>query len=310
LKGEILNYAISEHIENAGVHSGDATLLLPAQKLYVETVKRIKNVAAKIAKSLQISGPFNIQLLSKNNDLSVIECNLRASRSLPFVSKTFNVNFVDLATKVMVGAPVKARQIKLDDVDFVCMKVPLFSFTRLAGADPILRVEMASTGEVACFAATIYEAYLKGLIAANFVMPKSTVFLSAGSLHAKLELLPAAQVLRQLGYTLYASQGTAHFLQERKIDVSVLEKASTKAEPNIISYLKSGKIDLVINIPRGDQQSETDGYYIRRTSVDFSVPLISNIKSAMLFVNSLAYMKGKQYEILSWDEYMRQNKLL
>jgi len=261
---------------------------------------------------LNITGPFNIQLLSKNNDLSVIECNLRASRSLPFVSKTFNVNFIDLATQIMMGVPVKPKQLKLDDVDFVCMKVPMFSFTRLAGADPILRVEMASTGEVACFAANIHEAYLKGLIASNFVMPKKTVFLSAGPLHAKLELLPAAQLLTEMGFTLYGSQGTAGFCKEHKIPITVLEKASIKAEPNIITYLKSGKIDLVINIPRGDQQSTTDGYQIRRTAVDFSVPLISNIKCTILFVNSLSFMNGKQfkYEILSWDEYMRQSKLL
>eukprot|EP00456_Euglypha_rotunda_P031332 TRINITY_DN24394_c0_g1_i13.p1 TRINITY_DN24394_c0_g1~~TRINITY_DN24394_c0_g1_i13.p1 ORF type:complete len:223 (+),score=25.51 TRINITY_DN24394_c0_g1_i13:120-788(+) len=197
LNGAILNYAISEHIENAGVHSGDATLLLPAQKLYVETVKRIKRIATKIAQSLQISGPFNIQFLSQDNDLRVIECNLRASRSLPFVSKTLNADFIHLATKVMVGAPVRSTVIKLDDVDYVCMKVPMFSFTRLTGADPILRVEMASTGEVACFGSNIADSYLKGLLSTGFLLPKKNIFLSAGPLIFKVELLQIGRAVQQ-----------------------------------------------------------------------------------------------------------------
>jgi carbamoyl-phosphate synthase large subunit/carbamoyl-phosphate synthase small subunit len=352
--GNIVNFAISEHVENAGVHSGDATLVLPAQKLYVETIKRIKKIASRIAQSLNITGPFNIQFLSKNNDIKVIECNLRSSRSLPFVSKTFNVNFVELATKVMIGAPVKAGRIELFDLDHVCVKVPMFSFTRLQGADPVLRVEMASTGEVACFSRRLFEAYLKGMLATGLRLPKKSILISAGPLSSKVEFLPAVEALARMGFELYATRGTAAFYARHGITMIPLAKNKEKpvvkktlpsssscdelsfmnntpvstpsnkdlkeeveapngpAVPNIISTLRSGLIDLVINIPNStDPIDRTEGYYIRRTAVDFNVSLITNIKIAILFVDALEMVRDKDFswEILSYDEYMRESKL-
>jgi len=312
--GTVLNYAISEHVENAGVHSGDATLVLPAQKLYVETVKRIKKIAARIAMALRISGPFNIQLLSKSNDIKVIECNLRASRSLPFVSKTFNVNFIELATKVMIGSPTRASTIDLTDVDHVCMKVPMFSFTRLQGADPVLRVEMASTGEVACFGETMYDSFLLGLMSTGFKLPNHSILVTAGPLYSKVEFLPAAQLLQRMGFTLYGTPGTVDFFAQHGVKMHILHKPSyVDKSPQILDYLKNKKIDLVINIPHSSDPSElTDGYHIRRTAVDFSIPLITNIKTAVLFAEALERVRkpGFKWPIKSWDEYMREAKLL
>ena len=358
--GQIVNFAISEHIENAGVHSGDATLLLPAQKLYVETIKRIKKIAAKIAAALRISGPFNIQFLSKNNDIKVIECNLRASRSLPFVSKTFNVDFVELATKVIVGAPFKASRIELMDVDHVCVKVPMFSFTRLQGADPVLRVEMASTGEVACFGRSHLEAFVKGLIATGMRIPQRSVLLAVGPLAAKIELLDSVKTLKRLGFDLYGTRGTAEFYKESGIEVTrlyrhrekrgsivtadgtivkeerkeedVAESSSTavaltaavgvgaeEASPatatrlNILTAVKSGLIELVINIPNTtDPVDRTEGYHLRRTAVDFQVSLVTNLKIATMFIDGLEMMRedGFEFEIRSYDEYMRESKVL
>ena len=247
--GNIINFAISEHIENAGVHSGDATLLLPAQKLYVETIKRIKKISAKIARALHITGPFNIQYLSKNNDIKVIELNLRASRSVPFVSKTFNVNFIELATKVMIGCPFKASRIELIDIDYVCVKVPMFSFTRLQGADPVLRVEMASTGEVACFGSRPLEAFLKGLLATgSFRLPnkQKSILLSLGPQASKIEFLPSARTLIELGYVLYGTAGTAEFFAQQGVAVIALhkpehlQKAATKRRSSVGCSMLNG----------------------------------------------------------------------
>lgn len=313
-----MNFAISEHIENAGVHSGDATLLLPAQKLYVETIKRIKRISAKIAFALEISGPFNIQFLSVNNEIKVIECNLRASRSFPFVSKTFNVNFVEIATRVMTGIPVRPAVVDLFDVHHVCMKVPLFSFTRLAGADPVLRVEMASTGEVACFGSNHYEAYLKGLLSTGFKLPKRNILVSTGPLHAKLEFLSSARSLLSMGYELFASPGTHAFLKEQGVNATLLHKPEEKKEPNALDFLRSGKIHLVINIPNSnDPIDKTSGYRIRRTAVDFSIPLVSNIKCATLLCSAIEKLglradearTTRGFEIESWDHYMRESNM-
>ena len=336
--GQIVNFAISEHIENAGVHSGDATLLLPAQKLYVETIKRIKKISNKIAAALKITGPFNIQFLSKNNDIKVIECNLRASRSLPFVSKTFNVNFVELATKVIVGAPFKASRIELMDVDHACVKVPMFSFTRLQGADPVLRVEMASTGEVACFGFRPLEAFLKGLIATGMRVPRRSVLLAVGPLAAKIEMLESVRTLSRMGFQLYATKGTAEFYKERGVDVTrlyrtkekrgsvttldVTRKEETKEEVvavndpsrvNVLTAVKTGLVELVINIPNTtDPVDRTEGYHLRRTAVDFHVNLVTNLKIATMFVDAIEMMREPhfEFETRSYDEYMRESKVL
>lgn len=307
--GVIINYAISEHLENAGVHSGDASLILPAQKLYIQTLRLIKKCATKIAKSLNITGPFNIQFISKDNEIKVIECNLRASRSFPFVSKTFNVNFIELATKAMIGAPVKPSQIDLSDIDFVHIKVPMFSFTRLQGADPVLSVEMASTGEVSSFGDNKYEAYLKALFATGFKMPKKNILLSAGNLDDKLDLLKSCKALQQLGFSLFASPGTADFLKEYNVKTTTLYKPSSKKSPAVVDYITSGKIDLVINTSRSlNPEDKTDGYYIRRAATDFAIPLITNSKCAMFFTSAI--QKVKKFSIKSWDEYLRASKLM
>lgn len=314
-KGKIVNFAISEHVENAGVHSGDATLVLPAQNLFVETVKRVRKISAKIAEALKITGPFNIQYLARKNDIQVIECNLRCSRSFPFVSKTFNLNFVELATKVMVDFPVKPTKLELMDLDYVAVKVPMFSFTRLLGADPVLRVEMASTGEVACFGDDIYEAYLKGWLATGQRLPKKTLFISIGSQWSKLEFLESARALTELGYELYASSGTAQAYAEQGIAVEHISSEET------LKRLKQKKIHMVINIPTmvGGTLGESNGYVMRRTAVDFNIPLIQNVKCAVLFVDALKKMQirpgvhnpdSPHLSVASHDVYMRRSKIL
>jgi carbamoyl-phosphate synthase/aspartate carbamoyltransferase len=303
--GTLLNFAISEHVENAGVHSGDATLILPAQKLYVETLRLVKRSARKIASALQITGPFNIQFLSKNNDIKVIECNLRASRSFPFVSKTLNINLVEQATRAMIGLPVKAMTLDLQAIDYVCIKAPMFSFTRLEGADPALRVEMASTGEVASFGDDRYEAFLKALLSTGFKMPRRNILISAGPLESKLEFLESAATLVRLGFVLYATPGTAAFFNENDIKCTVLHKPSSKQAPAIVDYIRERRIDLVINVPEAmNRQEATDGYQIRRAAVDFSVSLITNIKCAVLFTTAIA--RVKKFAIKSWREYLRE----
>jgi carbamoyl-phosphate synthase/aspartate carbamoyltransferase len=301
--GNILNYAISEHVENAGVHSGDATLVLPAQKLYVQTIKQVKRIASAIASSLNISGPFNIQLMAKDNDVKVIECNLRASRTFPFISKTFDLNFINLATKAMLGLPVKSVPIALVDIDYVGVKAPQFSFTRLHGADPTLGVEMASTGEVACFGTDMHEAYLKALLSAGFKMPKDKkVLISIGNENIKREFGESARMLEQDGYEIFATPGTSKYLTELGIKCTTLHKPLEKQSPSTIEYISSGKIDLVINVPDGSSRDEvSNGYLIRRAAVDFGVSLINNVKCATLFAQ--AVQKVKKLEICDIGEY-------
>ena len=304
--GHVVNYAIGEHVENAGVHSGDATLLLPAQKLYVETVRRVKRITRAIAKELNISGPFNLQLLSKDNEVKVIEANVRASRTFPFVSKTLKVDFIELATRVMVGAPVQSANISLLDLDYVGLKAPMFSFTRLLGADPVLGVEMASTGEVATFGEDKQEAILTSMRATGFKIPKRNVFLCIGPLNAKLEFLESVRHLQEIGLELYGSQGTVEFYKERGIALTLLHKPSTAKTPNVNDYLSEGKIDLVINVrdSRADPGSQTDGYLIRRKAVDFSVCLLTDVKLATLVVSAIHKRHtSKAPPIKAWDEF-------
>ena len=309
--GEILNYAISEHIENAGVHSGDATLILPAQGLYVETIRQIKAISAKIAQGLHISGPFNIQYMARDNFVKVIECNLRSSRTFPFASKTFNVNLISLATRVMAGLPAKRLQFNLLDLDYVGIKAPQFSFTRLQGADPTLGVEMSSTGEVACFGSNRYEAYLLALLSTKFKLPSKSrnVFLSLGPQKAKEAFRECASILQGLNYNLFGTTGTAEYLRSHGVEITTLHKPSSKAKPNSIQYLSDGKIELVINIPDGFRtETVSDGYLIRRTAVDFGVGLITNIKCGVMLVKALQWRStNADTPPMHIQEYYRSN---
>ena len=302
-KGELIIYAISEHIENAGVHSGDATMVLPPQFLYHETIRKIKDISKKIAKSLEITGPFNIQFIAKENHIKVIECNLRASRSFPFVSKVTKHNFIELATKSMLNINVREKYNTMD-LDYVGVKAPQFSFSRLHGADPVLSVEMASTGEVACLGNDLSEAFLKSLLSVGFVMPKKNILLSTGPIKNKAYLLDSIKKLHAMGFELFATSGTAKFLGQNNIKSTKLNWPLEKKEPNAITYLKERKIDLVINIPKSYEEEEiTNDYLIRRKAVDFNIPLLTNAQIAKLFVDSISKKKMEDLEIKSWDEY-------
>jgi carbamoyl-phosphate synthase large subunit len=303
-KGDLICYAISEHVENAGVHSGDATLVLPPQRTYLETMRRIKIIAKKIAKSLKITGPFNIQFIAKDNDVKVIECNLRTSRSFPFVSKVFKINFVDIATKVIMGKRVPAIDRSSFDLDYVGVKAPQFSFARLKGSDPILGVEMTSTGEVACLGDDFNEAFLKSLISVGFSFPKKTILLSTGPINSKTELLKSTRLLEELGLKFYATKGTADFMKTNGIKSNVLNWPLENKEPNTLSYIEKGKIDLVINIPKNIEKEELDNdYLIRRKSVDFGVPLITDLQLAKRFIDAIYKLSHDDLNIKSWDEY-------
>ena len=303
-KGRLLIYAISEHIENAGVHSGDATIVFPPQKLYIETVRRIKETTGKIIKELNISGPFNIQFLAKDNQVLVIELNLRASRSFPFVSKVTGFNFVEMASKVMLGEKLSG-DFKTTNLDYVGVKAPQFSFNRIKGADPRLRVEMSSTGEVACFGGDLQEAYLKALLSVGFKLPKKSVFLSIGGDKNKLEFLQFAKLLSALRLKIYATEHTSKFLEGNGVINTRVYKISEKKHPSILDLMQKGDIDLAINIsiPRFDK-GETDGFIIRRNCIDLAVPLITNLQAAELLVSALSSKKMADLEIKSWDEYL------
>ena len=303
-KGELLIYAISEHVENAGVHSGDATIVLPPQRLFLQTIRQIKDATKKILKELKISGPFNIQFLAKDNRISVIELNLRASRSFPFVSKVTGYNFVEMATKVMLGEKL-AGDFKTLDLDYVGVKAPQFSFSRIKGADPRLRVEMSSTGEVACFGDDLQEAYLKALLSVGFKLPKKSVYLSLGGEKNKLEFIPFAKILSEMGLIIYATEHTSKVLKKHGIKNTRVFKISEKVHPSVLDLLQKGKIDLAINIsmPRSDQ-GETDGFLIRRNCIDLGIPLITNLQAAELLVSALSSKKMSDLQIKSWDEYV------
>lgn len=304
--GEIVVYAISEHIEFAGVHSGDATICFPPQKLYVETMRRIKKVSAQIAKALNISGPFNIQYLAKNNDIKVIECNLRASRSFPFVSKVLKLNFIDIATKVMLGLDVEKPNKSAFDLDYVGIKASQFSFSRLQGADPVLGVDMASTGEVGCIGDDTSEAILKSMLSVGYKIPSKAVLLSTGKAKQKTDLLDAAHQLHNFGFKLYATEGTHRFLGENGIpSIRVyLPSDSEDLHPKALELLHNKEIDLVVNMPKNHSSKElTNGYLIRRAAIDLNIPLLTNARLASAFINAFTTIPVDDIEIKSWDEY-------
>ncbi|MDR1417414.1 MAG: carbamoyl-phosphate synthase (glutamine-hydrolyzing) large subunit, partial [Prevotellaceae bacterium] len=279
--GEMIAYAISEHVEFAGVHSGDATLVFPAQKMYVETMRRIKRISHQVAKGLNISGPFNMQLLAKNNDIKVIECNLRASRSFPFVSKVLKVNFIELATRVMLGEQVEPPHKSAFDLDYVGIKAPQFSFSRLQKADPVLGVEMASTGEVGCIGDDFSEAILKAMLSVGYAIPKKNILLSTGDSRSKVDMLSAATALQENGYNIFATKGTADFLVANGVNATVLHWPDQPDQPNTLAYIKEKKVDLVVNIPKNLSKDELNNdYLIRRGAVDFNIPLLTNARLA------------------------------
>jgi len=309
--GELLNYAIAEHVENAGTHSGDATLILPAQKLFVETHRRVKKITQKICRALRISGPFNIQFMCKANEVKVIECNLRASRSFPFISKTLNVNFIEMATKIMLGMPVRATEVQMLDMDFVCVKCPVFSFSRLKNSDPRLGVEMQSTGEVACFGQNHYEAFLKALLSTGFKLPDKNILLSIGDSDYKLEFLPIVHMLQEMGYSLYATKNTHDALVNRGVQgITFVYKPHVKREPNAATLIRAGKIDLVINVPDSmDSHAMTDGFTMRRLAIDSGIGLLTDIKVATLLGQALHRKWSRErtgrpfWGLESWQEY-------
>lgn len=299
LNGRMIGHFISEHVENAGVHSGDATLILPPQDLDPETVRQIEDATRKIGIALNITGPYNIQFIAKDNEIKVIECNVRASRSFPFVSKVMGVDLIEMATKAMAGLPVKEYPPVNIPAEYVGVKVPQFSFSRLAGADPVLSVEMASTGEVACFGRTKYEAYIKGLIATGFRLPNKNILLSIGSFKDKLEMLPSIERLHKMGYNLFATAGTADYIQEHGIPVKFLEVLppgehdEQKLEYSLTQHLSNNLIDLYINLPSSNRFRRpanymSRGYRTRRMAVDYQTPLVTNVKNAKLLIEAIA----------------------
>ena len=302
--GEIIAYAISEHIEFAGVHSGDATIQFPAQKLYVETVRRIKKISGQIARELRISGPFNIQFLAKDNDIKVIECNLRASRSFPFVSKVLKINLIELATKVMLGVPVEKPHKSLFDFDYVGIKASQFSFNRLQKADPVLGVDMASTGEVGCLGDDTGSALLSAMLSVGQRIPEKNILLSTGGAKQKADMLEAARTLKEHGYTLYATGGTSRYLTENGIENNLVYWPSEQREPQALTLLHERKIDMVVNIPKDLTAGElSNGYKIRRAAVDLNIPLITNSRLASAFIQAFCHLDVNELPIKSWDEY-------
>ncbi|MGM9871142.1 MAG: carbamoyl-phosphate synthase (glutamine-hydrolyzing) large subunit [Muribaculaceae bacterium] len=303
--GEIIAYAISEHIEFAGVHSGDATIVFPPQKLYVETMRRIKRVSSRIAKALNITGPFNIQFLAKNNDIKVIECNLRASRSFPFVSKVLNINFIDLATQAMLGIDVQKPHKSAFDLDYVGVKASQFSFQRLQGADPVLGVDMTSTGEVGCIGDDTDEAVLKAMLAVGHKIPRQSILLSSGTPRQKASLIESAQLIHKKGLTIYATSGTAAYLNENGIPaVRVFLPSEPEKRPQAIELMRQHKIDMVINLPKNHTTDElTNGYRIRRAAIDLNIPLITNARLAQAFIQAFCNVPLSDSLIKSRNEY-------
>jgi carbamoyl-phosphate synthase large subunit len=301
--GNLFCYAISEHVENAGVHSGDATIVLPPQRTYLETMRRVKMITKEISRALEITGPFNIQFIAKDNEVKVIECNLRASRSFPFVSKTLKINFIDIATRLMMGEKVTKIDKSSFDLDYVGVKASQFSFTRLKGSDPVLGVEMSSTGEVACLGDDFNEAFLKSCLSTGYRIPAKGVMLSTGKPLHKAEFIEELKMLSRMGLKFYGTKGTADFYKENGcIHVEVLSRPFDNQEPSVLTYMAEGKIDLVINIPKTAEKTELDSdYIIRRKSVDLNIPLITNIQFAKRFVKAINCQKDMKMK--SWDEY-------
>ena len=302
--GEIVAYAISEHIEYAGVHSGDATIQFPPQKLYVETVRRIKRISRQIAKELNISGPFNIQYLARENDIKVIECNLRASRSFPFVSKVLKINLIELATKVMLGLPVEKPNKNLFELDYVGIKASQFSFNRLQKADPVLGVDMASTGEVGCIGSDTSCAVLKAMLSVGYRIPEKSILLSTGNTKQKADTLEAARMLQKKGYKLYATGGSSKFLSENGVENTRVYWPSEEGQPQALDMLHKKEIDMVVNVPKNLTAGELDnGYKIRRAAIDLNIPLITNARLASAFINAFCTMTIDDIAIKSWSEY-------
>ena len=302
--GKVMAYAISEHIEFAGVHSGDATMMFPPQKVYVETIRRIKKITNRIAEELNICGPFNIQYLARDNDIKVIECNLRASRSFPFVSKVLKTNFIDLSTKIMLGIPVEKPDKSLFDLEYIGVKASQFSFSRLAKADPVLGVDMSSTGEVGCIGEDYYEAILKSMLSVGYKIPEKNILLSTGPVRSKIEMLDSAKLLHKNGYTLFATRGTTNFLESHDIPATTLHWPDSKETPNTLDYIKEHKIDLVINIPKDLTKDELyNDYHIRRAAVDHNIPLITNARLASAFIIAICRYSLEDITIKSWEEY-------
>jgi carbamoyl-phosphate synthase/aspartate carbamoyltransferase len=313
--GTMIGHFVSEHVENAGVHSGDATLILPPQDLDPETVRRIEDATRKIGNALNVTGPFNIQFIAKDKDIKVIECNVRASRSFPFVSKVMGVDLIEMATKAMAGLPLEEYPAVNIPADYVGVKVPQFSFSRLSGADPVLGVEMASTGEVACFGRTQYEAYMKGLIATGFRLPKKNILLSIGTFKEKQEMLPSIERLHKMGYNLFATAGTSDFIREHKIPVKFLEVLPTensedqKQEYDLAHHLLNNLIDLYINLPSTNRYRRpanymSRGYRTRRMAVDYQTPLVTNVKNAKLLIEAIAGHYDLEISKVDYQEFM------
>ncbi|MBQ9224041.1 MAG: carbamoyl-phosphate synthase (glutamine-hydrolyzing) large subunit [Prevotella sp.] len=303
-KGEIVEYAISEHIEYAGVHSGDATMVFPAQHIYFSTIRQIKKISRKIASELNISGPFNIQLLAKNREVKVIECNLRASRSFPFVSKILMRNFIETATKIMLDAPyVKADKSEFD-IDRIGVKASQFSFARLQNADPVLGVDMSSTGEVGCLGDDLHEAMLNALIATGYRLPEKNILISSGGAKGKVALLEPAQQLIKNGYKIYATSGTAKFFQDNNIPATAVSWPDEEADNNVMDMIANHQFDLIINVPKNNTKRElTNGYRIRRGAIDHNIPLMTNVRLAKAFIEAFCTMKGEPIKVKSWQEY-------
>lgn len=302
--GEVVEYAISEHVEFAGVHSGDATLVFPAQKIYFETMRRIKKISKQIAKELNISGPFNIQYLAKNNDIKVIECNLRASRSFPFVSKVLKRNFIETATRIMLDAPYSKPDSSVFDLEHIGVKASQFSFSRLHNFDPILGVDMSSTGEVGCIGDDFNEAILKAMLSVGYIVPKKGILISSGEAKSKVDLLEACKLLHEKGYELYASHGTQKFLEENGVKATDVNWPDEEGNVNIKTMIADKRFDLVINIPKNVTKRElTNGYIIRRSAVDYNIPLITNARLASAFIQAFCSLKPEDMKIKSWEEY-------
>ncbi|HJZ42000.1 MAG TPA: carbamoyl-phosphate synthase (glutamine-hydrolyzing) large subunit [Bacteroidales bacterium] len=303
-EGDLIAYAISEHVEFAGVHSGDATIVFPAQKIYFETMRRIKRISRQIARELKITGPFNIQFLAKDNHIKVIECNLRASRSFPFVSKVLKVNLIELATQVILGKEVEKPGKSAFDLDCIGVKAPQFSFSRLQKADPVLGVDMASTGEVGCIGENFYEAILKAMLSVGYSFPKKNILLSTGPMRSKVELVSSCKLLSERGYNLFGTRGTAQFLEMNGVPCTMLHWPDEDKKPNTLDYLRNKMIDLVINVPKDLSKTElSNDYHIRRSAVDFNIPLITNSQLASAFLTAVCQLDIEDIQIKSWGEY-------
>ncbi len=302
--GEIIAYAISEHVEYAGVHSGDATIQFPPQKLYVETARRIKKISKRIARELNISGPFNIQYLARENDIKVIECNLRASRSFPFVSKVLKTNFIEMATRIMLGLPVERPDKSVFDLDYVGVKASQFSFQRLQKADPKLGVDMVSTGEVGCLGEDSRRALLTSMLSVGLRIPKKNVLLSTGNGKQKGDMLQAARMLYENGFRIYATDGTSRHLSENGIENTHVFWPDQEGHPQVLDLLHNHDIELVVNVPRNNSDAElTNGYHVRRTAIDLNIPLITNARLASAFIYAFLGVNPDDIEIKSWEEF-------